>query len=41
MFPTLNYSGLYDVMNKMLPVVHLVTIGQEGMLYCQVSDALV
>ena len=30
MFPTLNYSGLYDVINGMLPVVHLVSIGQEG-----------
>lgn len=30
MFPTLNYIGLYDVMSKLLPVAHLVTVGQKG-----------
>jgi len=29
-FPTLNYSGLYDVLTQLLSVIHLVTDSQDG-----------
>lgn len=30
MFPTLNYSGLFESVCGLIPVLHLVTVNQEG-----------